>query len=78
MNSSQPPQQLALLSVSGLLPCPFCGMAKLARVTRTPPEGEPEPICIQCETCGATGPTATTHEHLRVLWDIRANTGRTA
>lgn len=78
MTDASIPQQLALLSLTGLLPCPFCGMTKLSRVSHQKPDEAPAPICIQCEICGATGPIAASHEQLSALWDVRATIGRSA
>lgn len=71
-------EQLAMLSLTGLLPCPFCGMTKLSRVSRPQPDGEMMPLCIQCETCGATGPISASHDQLSALWGVRAAIGRPA
>lgn len=78
MTTSPIPQQLALLSLTGLMPCPFCGMVTLSSVSYQPPDATPKPLCIQCETCGATGPIAASHDQLRALWDVRAAIGRPA
>lgn len=69
-------EQLVLLSLTGLLPCPFCGQAELSRFSRKEENETPTPICIQCDSCGATGPVAATHDQLSALWDVRANEGR--
>lgn len=76
MNNSPIAEQLSLLSLTGLPPCPFCGMAKLSRVSRKEPGGEIMPLCIQCETCGASGPIAASHDQLTALWCVRAAIGR--
>lgn len=70
--------QLGMFSLTGLLPCPFCGQTKLSRVSRKQPDGDVMPLCIQCETCGATGPVAATHDQLSALWDVRASSGSPA
>ena len=72
------PEQLAMFSLTGLPPCPFCAHTKLSRVSRKQPDGEIMPLCIQCETCGATGPIAATHDQLTALWAVRASIGRPA
>ncbi len=72
------PDQLSMFSLTGLMPCPFCGQTKLSRISRKQPAGEVVPLCIQCEACGATGPVAATHDQLSSLWDVRASIGRTA
>jgi Lar family restriction alleviation protein len=69
-------QQLSMLSLTGLLPCPFCGSISLTRVSRQETTGVITPLCIHCDACGATGPTAETHDKLSALWDVRAAIGR--
>lgn len=66
------PDQLQMLSVSGLLPCPFCGSVKLAHVATRATEEAPEQfLFIQCDGCGATGPTTESREQQRALWGVR-------
>lgn len=63
---------LGRLSKTGLRPCPFCGSADLALITYGT---EQKPLLIQCNGCGAAGPTqgqGQTDEQLRALWDVRA------
>lgn len=71
-------EQLAMFSLTGLPPCPFCAHTKLTRVSRLLPDGEMVPLLIQCETCGATGPIAASHDQLSALWAVRAAIGRAA
>lgn len=78
MTNSPAAAQLAMFSLTGLLACPFCAHTTLTRVSRTQPDGVMMPLCIQCETCGATGPIAATHDQLSALWDVRAAIGRPA
>ncbi|WP_313645262.1 hypothetical protein [Stenotrophomonas sp.] len=73
MSASQPPEvmQLPLTSIKGNRSCPFCGGTSLSSVAVKGPE--PLPLCIQCDTCGATGPIAVPGLDLEMLWNTRAN-----
>ena len=75
MSESKPHEaapQLQMFSISGRIPCPWCKGVKLSRITRQDDDGTLTPISLMCDTCGATGPTASTHEHMAALWDARA------
>lgn len=66
------PEQLQMLSVTGLLPCPFCRSVKLAHVAKRATEETPEQfLFIQCDGCGATGPNGESKDQQRALWDVR-------
>lgn len=62
-------------SLTGLRPCPFCGSTTLSHLSQVPPSGTVETteqfICIQCDTCGATGPGTGSKEQHRQLWQVR-------
>lgn len=59
-------------SITGRLPCPFCGSTELSLIVF----GEKQtPLMIQCKKCGASGPNSVeepTEAILRALWDLRA------
>lgn len=68
-----PPQQLPLMeprSVSGRVPCPFCGSISLSLIVFG---ADKKPLLIQCKKCGATGPSGKTVEEMNALWDMRAS-----
>lgn len=65
-------QQMQMFSVTGLSPCPWCKGVKLSRVTHVADDGTKTPISLMCDSCGATGPVAGTHEEMAELWDARA------
>ncbi|MEH6564609.1 MAG: Lar family restriction alleviation protein [Halopseudomonas sp.] len=66
-------EQLEMLSVTGLLPCPFCGSTELEHVIKKETEEQPEKfLFIQCCNCGATGPHLGSKDQHRALWDVRA------
>lgn len=70
-----PDKQIPLMeqmhrSVTGRLPCPFCGSVKLSLIV----VGEKKkPLLIQCSSCGATGPTGKDIKEMDALWDMRAS-----
>lgn len=64
-------QQMQMFSVTGRLPCPWCKGVNLSQVTHRADDGTLTPISLICENCGASGPTAATHEHMSALWDAR-------
>lgn len=70
MSTAQP----KTLSVTGLLPCPFCGSTDLSHYHKAPTAETPKtPICIMCEACGATGPChGETKDQQRAQWQARA------
>lgn len=64
--------QLQMLSVTGLLPCPFCRSVDLASISMPATEDLPaRPLCITCNACGASGPIAASEDQLRALWGVR-------
>lgn len=66
------PDQLQMLSVTGLLPCPFCRSVQLSHISIRATEDQPKrPLCVQCDTCGASGPMAASEDQQRALWGVR-------
>ncbi|WP_147282645.1 hypothetical protein [Pseudomonas jessenii] len=64
-------QQMQMFSVTGRRPCPWCRGVKLSQITHVADDGTQTPISLICDTCGASGPTAGTHEQMAALWDTR-------
>lgn len=71
-----PEVKTQMVSVTGLLPCPFCGSVDLSHISL--PDSNETPamfIGIQCDSCGATGPTTGSKEQHRQLWQLRHQAG---
>ncbi len=62
------------LSKTGLRPCPFCAGVELTMITVPKMKARPEFRLLQCDACGATGPTTENSSEIsvRLKWDMRA------